>query len=140
MKTILLALMTTVALTQTARAEMRIGGDQTRPVLKCQPLALRPDAGMNLIVTEGGLAGLTQVTVSRFFLGHSTSTNYIVKQERTGAIGSPLSYIGKGIRLTVNMTTSPLKDGGHYSTLQLSSANARYMTEELSCQTIYHTM
>lgn len=112
------------------------GADQMTEVLRCQPAQARPDAGMSVSLTTGGIAGLTQVRVTRFFLGHSTVENYIVHAIPTNPrqLGAATSYVGEGIRLTVNFTTR-LPNGKQYGTLQLGN-QADSSIEALGCDLI----
>ena len=140
MKSVLLTIAAAITLTQTARAEMRIGADRIYTVLKCHAAVATPDRGISVVITQGGFAGLTEMTVTHYYLGQSSEQKYVVTQEMPQQMGSPMRYVGTGVRLTVNFTTTPMNDGGHYAVLQRDSINGHYMPEELSCHTIYHTM
>ncbi|MGZ3691751.1 MAG: hypothetical protein ACXVAX_09615 [Pseudobdellovibrio sp.] len=119
----------------TAQAHTPIA-DGFNTIYSCNPIELHPDLGMNLTVEQGGFAGITQITIKRFFLGHNTTEQYVVKQKVTvpNRIGAPTLLVGEGIQLSINFTTAPLKDGGHYSVLSLNDANGNVSNEELSCQ------
>jgi len=140
MKTVLLTLAAAISLTQTARAEIRIGADQIYPFLKCQGVDNVPDRTVTVILTRGGIAGLTELTVTHSTFAQVSSQKFVVTEKRSNQVGGAINYVGAGVRLTVNFTTSPMNDGGHHAVLQRDSKNGRYMPEELSCQTIYHTM
>jgi hypothetical protein len=109
------------------------GADEMRDVLNCRPAVLHPDLGMALSVSEGGFAGLTQITINRFFLGHHTTENFIVQRQEMDShiVGAPVVYLGEGVRLAINFTTSPLKDGGQASTLTINGNS-----EQLSCKVV----
>lgn len=139
MKTALFTAFIALAFAQASQAEIRIGGDQEYISLMCQPTQVMPDNGLSVTVSEGGLAGLSKITVTRHFLGHSTEEKFYTKRSSPTRMGEATSFTAKGIRLTVNFTTAPRKDGGAYSTLQIKKNGVTSM-EELSCKTIYHTM
>jgi hypothetical protein len=130
MKMILAA--TLMSLGLTAHAE---GADQIYTAIKCGPATVVPDLGLSLEVKEGGFAGLTQVQVKRFFLGHTSQTNYDVQQSpvKQGLLGAPIEFTGNGIRLTINFTTAPDANGQHHGTLETLEENGKYQSEELSC-------
>jgi len=136
----LLVSLAAMALTAQAHAEYRLGGDQIYAILNCQPAQTHPDLGMDVSVSQGGIAGLTQITVRRYFVGHSTTRKFYVQVSQPRTVGAPVTYTGSGIRLTVNGTTAPMKDGGLYSTLQLQEKDQPASLEVLSCHALYHTM
>lgn len=105
--------------------------DQLNTVLKCQPVVLTPDMGLSVTVQQGGFAGLTQLTVRRFFLGHTKTEKFIVRESPASNVGGPIEYVGNGATLSVNFTTAPLKDGGHIGHLTLADQST---PEELSCK------
>ena len=114
--------------------------DQMYTVLKCGPLVLRPDLGLSVDVTQGGIAGITQVRVQHFFLGHTQTETYVVRQMalENNRVGAPILYKGKGVTLSVNFTTAPTRDNGHYGVLTTSSALSGTHREELSCHMMSH--
>ena len=109
--------------------------DQFTKVMQCQPAKAVMDLGVSVTVQKGGFAGLTEVIVKRFFLGHTSSTTYIVNElpQNPTHMGAGLSYVGEGIELNTNFTTAQLPDGGHYAQLITEDANNSPSTENLSC-------
>ena len=141
MKNLLLttiALLTIATTTRVFAADeaFQQGADQMNEIIKCQPLRAMPDMGMQITVATGGIAGVTQVRVERFFLGHTEVTNYIVKaiDLAAGQMGEGMAYVGNGIRLTANFTTL-LPNGQHYGTLQLRSSGIDSLLK-LSCELV----
>ena len=124
--------------TSTSKAMVSIHPDAFRDIMICQPVELRPDMGMEVKVNQGGIAGITQVIITRYFLGHSTTSTHIVKRIQLDKYrpGAAVVYVGQNVRLSINYTTTPNKDGGHASTLELVE-NEQVSAEQLSCQTIY---
>lgn len=141
MKTTFLSVLVAMTLSKTAQAEIRIGLDQNRVIFRCEPNYTTSNRPMMVTVSEDRKSKTTEVVVTRYYLNQAFVNTYTVNQETSDRMGAPTSFVGPGIRLTMNFTTTPLQDGGHYSTLQLQSKNPkRYTIEKLSCQTNYHTM
>ena len=139
MKSLLITTIAILTLGSFAKASdqaYQTGGDEMTEIIKCQPLNLHPDMGMSVTVSTGGIAGLTQARVERFFLGHTSVENFIVKvaPAEPRRMGAPVTYIGNGIRLTANFTTL-LPNGKHYGTLQLGTKTDSSI-EELACDII----
>lgn len=113
-----------------------VGADQMTEIIKCRPLELRPDLGMQLTVSTGGIADLSQIEVTRFFLGHSSSNTYIVNAapRRPDQLGEAETYKGAGIFLSINFTTS-LPNGSSYGFLKIKE-NEKVSFELLSCELI----
>jgi len=110
--------------------------DQMSVVLKCTRAMPVPDIGLSVEVEVGGIAGLTQLHVSRSYLGKVFVKNYIVKQvlPKPGLLGAPVVYEGQEARLTVNFTTAPDKNGGHIGTFETNDGSG--VDEKLSCQAL----
>lgn len=139
MKNLLFAAITSLLINAPAIAAQeayQAGADQIVDILNCQPLVLRPDVGMSVIVQTGGIAGLTQIQVKKFFLGHSTAKTYIVKAltRPSGMASEGITYSGTEIRLTVNFTAQT-PNGGHFGVI-LITENGSTTTTELSCSLI----
>lgn len=139
MKNLLFVAITTTLLVTTAQATQeayQAGADQIHEIIKCQPLAPRADLAMSLTVSTGGIAGVTQVIVKKFYLGHSSSDTYMVKAltRPEGRVGEGITYVGENIRLTTNFTTQT-PNGGHYGVLKIKE-NTSTSTTELSCELI----
>jgi hypothetical protein len=122
-------LMIAILMSLSAQAQT---GDMMKTVMTCVPTTLRPDVGMSVTVSTGGLAGLTQVRVRHFFLGRSSVETFIVQEQPvdTHKLGAPIVFEGNGIRLSANFTTAPLKDGGHIGHLVIDGQGS----DELSCK------
>src|SRR4051812_48688920 len=58
---------------------MFISPDQIYTTIKCEGKVTVPDLSLGVEVRQGGIAGLTQVVVSKFFLGHSSINQYYVR-------------------------------------------------------------
>jgi hypothetical protein len=110
------------------------GGDQMLVLMTCKPAHAVPDLGMSLTVSQGGIAGLTQIQVQEFFLGHNTNHTYIVRQKEVepGMAGAPMTFEGQGITLQANFTTGTLADGGHIG--HLSGVESAFNNVDLSCK------
>lgn len=109
--------------------------DELNEIVKCRPAKLVPDAGLSVVVSQGGIAGITQITVNRFFLGHHSISNHIVRQVPfDGRMGAPMTFKGQDISLSVNFTTAPAKDGSHPGTLIEKQADGSLVKNELSCK------
>ncbi|MGZ3690014.1 MAG: hypothetical protein ACXVAX_00835 [Pseudobdellovibrio sp.] len=112
--------------------------DEMNDVIKCGRLQVVPDLGLQVTLSQGGIAGITLLKVDNFFLGHSTSNSYMVAQEavQPGVMGAPVTYKGDEASLSVNFTTAPLKDGGHIGSLTLYKDGQVTSTEQLSCKSV----
>lgn len=131
----LIAIISSISLT--TQAMIPIHPDEQRDVLICNPLVQRPDLGLQVKLSQGGITGLTQLVVTRYYLGHSTESTYIVqKQASDNRPGQALIYSSREARLTVHTTTTPLEDGGNSSTLELRTNN-QIISEKLSCHIVY---
>jgi ribosomal protein RSM22 (predicted rRNA methylase) len=135
MKSVLTAFVLGLALSATARAQM---ADQMITVLKCTNKVVVPDNGLQVVVEEGGIAGLTQIKVTRFFLGRMSEKTYIAKlvPPVPHRLGAPMVYEGKDITLSVNFTTAPLENFGHIGYLETADSSQ----EALNCQALAHTL
>ena len=111
-------------------------GDMMVDTIKCQPQEIHPDLGMSLVVSEGGLAGIPQIYITRYFIGYSSNETYLarVQPPEPRRLGAPVVYKGNGISLSINFTTSLLEDGGHLGFLTLQKPGQEAMTERLSCK------
>ena len=119
-------------------AQAATNPDELQNVFRCVPTEIMPDNSMLVEVFEGGIAGIPQIRVTHYYFGHSPSEVYLAKKARqNGRPGSPLVYAGRDIRLSMNFSTSPLKDGGHYSTLQIRNLD-EVENYELSCKSVSH--
>ena len=137
MKNLLLTAITILTLGSQAFAfqeAYQAGGDQMNEIIKCQPNPLHSDMGMSVSVSTGGIAGLTQVTVERFFGSRSSSNTYIVKALRLhpGQLGEAVTYSGSNIRLTVNFTSGV---GSAFGVLKIRD-NGQVSSENLTCELI----
>jgi len=130
MKKTILALLVSVSAFANAQS-----ADQIYTVFTCQRKVAIPDLGLSVTVREGGIAGMTQVQVRRFFLGHDSQTNYYVQQElvKQGVVGAPMVFDGNGIRLTANFTTAPV-NGQHPGLLEIQDESGKFSSEELVCK------
>jgi opacity protein-like surface antigen len=134
MKKMLLTLVLALGFMSSAQA-----ADELNVILECQPAVLRPDLGMTLTLTTGGIVGSPMIQIQRFFLGHSTTENYIVRRKSILTylplkVGAPVTYAGEGIRLDVNFTTAPDQNGAHRGILQLQNEDGTLNQETLSCK------
>ena len=122
----------------TAQAQV---ADQMFEIINCRPTLTRPDLGMSVSIEQGGIAGITQLTVKRFFLGHSNSQTFVVKQVGgQNNEGAAMVFTGKGVRFSVNFTTTPRQDGGHDGKLSTLQADGKYADESLTCSSVAHIM
>lgn len=140
MKTLILTTIATLAFGLSAFASdeaFQQGADQLNEVMRCQSLTVQPDNGLTVTVLTGGIAGLTQVRVERFFIAHREVKTYLVKAipANPRRAGDATALVGNGIRLTVNFTTL-LPNGEHYGTLQ-TFKNDMGLTEELACSSMH---
>lgn len=122
----------------TAKAQ---NADMLYHVIECKPAVLVPDNGMSVSVFEGGFAGIPQMIVKHFYLGHTTSETFFMHRGVSiAAIGAPISYVNESetVMLSINFTTTPLKDGGHAGTLSTIQPNDALVTENLSCKAVNH--
>ena len=136
MKNLLLTIIAITTFTSFAKANQdafQDGADQMTEIIRCQPLKLHPDLSMSVSVATGGIAGLTQVRVQRYFSGYSTVEIYIVKQQEAdpSLASTATTFIGNGIRLTANFATR-LPNGKYYGTLQLGNTQNSSI-EQLAC-------
>lgn len=78
--------------------------DQFKVLMTCHPPVARPDLGMQLKVLTGGVAGITMVRITRYFLGHSFVQDYVVRSPQVDPHrpGSKMVFKGPGIILEVN--------------------------------------
>src|SRR5437764_1385437 len=78
------------------------GADEIKTIITCERAVNIPDLGLSVIVRQGGIAGLTEVQVRNFFIGHSSIAKYYVQQLpiEPKRMGSPLVYKGNGIVLS----------------------------------------
>jgi hypothetical protein len=138
MKTILVAMV--LALGTQAHAEFT-GPDAIYTIIKCERAVTVPDLGLSLEVEQGGIAGLTSIRVDEFFIGHNHSAKTYVRQMPIPSkrLGAPMVYEGQDIRLQVNFTTAPDAKGGHIGYLE-RNVNGQTQTDELTCQSVVHTM
>ncbi|MGZ3722755.1 MAG: hypothetical protein ACXVA9_07495 [Bdellovibrionales bacterium] len=133
MKTIL-AMILALGFQAQAKAQS-VGADEIKTIITCERAQNVPDLGLSVEVRQGGLAALTEVQVSKFFLGHSTIAKYYVQQLpiRSKHLGSPIVYQGNGVTLSINFTSSPDAKGGHQGFLEVTEASGDITTDELSC-------
>ena len=136
MKNLLFTCLAGLLITTTAAAAQpafQAGADQINEIIRCQPLVLQPDLGMKVSVLTGGIAGLTQVKISRFFLGHTSTNTYIVKAltRPEAQLNEGITYVSSEIRMTVSFN-SQTPNGGNYGMLKIRE-NGSTSTTELSC-------
>lgn len=120
----LLITTTTIA----AQPAFQAGADQFNEIIRCQPL--QPEIGMSVSVETGGIAGLTQIKVSRSFPSHTSTQTYIVKPltRPEAQINEGITYSSSTLLLTVNFNTN-------YGMLKIRE-NGGVSTTELSCELI----
>lgn len=109
--------------------------DELIDVLQCRPVASKADAGLSVSVAQGGFAGITLVTINRFFFGQHTIAKHLVKQLPLlpGRAGSPVIFEGDTVRLSVNFSTRALKNGSHPALLITIGENGNLINEDLVC-------
>ena len=108
--------------------------DQIETIVTCSPLKRVMDLGIEVKVTQGGIAGLTELVVDRYFLGHTSHSTYYVQELATQNVGSGIVFKGTEASLYTNFTTAPVYDGGHLSHLILTEAGKNPETIDLSCK------
>lgn len=122
----------------TAKAQ---NADMLYTVIECHNAVMMPDNGMTVTVAEGGFAGIPQLTVKHFFLGHTTSDTYMVQHGfNSHMVGAPISYNNETVSLEINFTVAPLKDGGSPGTLRIIQPDDSVATDRLSCAAVNHIM
>lgn len=112
--------------------------DQIYTIMTCRPAKVVADVGMSLSVEQGGIAGITQITINRFVRGTHKTEQYIVDRKASDPMraGGPLVYVGKGIELSVKTTTTPNKDGSRPGTLKTAKSSGKAKTEALACKSV----
>lgn len=118
----------------TAQAQAQTA-DEIKTIITCKRFVEIPEVKMSVEVLQGGFTGMTQVKVSRAYPGYNTTSSYYVHTQPlpVDRMGAGTSYVGNGVILHTNFTTSPLEDGGHYATLQISEGG-KVENSELSCK------
>lgn len=111
-----------------------MAADELVDLVKCRASTLRPDVGMSLTLSAGGIAGLTMVKVERFYLGRSSSKTYIVNQLPLNPQQNdqPVIFIGEDISFEANFNT-PTTNGMAPGLLKLRLGTNDFSFEELSC-------
>lgn len=111
--------------------------DELYPVFNCNSIIEQSDSGTTVEVLEGGIAGVPQIRVTRYNVGHASTDTYFAHRlkQNPKRIGSPIVYEGRDVRLAMNFTSAPLEDGGHYSTLEVRHEDM-VAIEELSCKIV----
>jgi len=96
--------------------------DEMNPKFNCHRVPVIPDAGMGVTVLEGGIFFHTAVKVQNFFLGHSTSDNYLVRDipSADGVAYEDSATQGQELSLNINQEAR-LKDGGYPAQLRLKN-------------------
>lgn len=86
--------------------------DQYIPALKCK------GPGVTLTVLEGGISGVPMIKIDRKEDGVTSSENHLARPVLAqGRLGAPMTYVGKKITFTINMTTAPGPNGTRKGTL-----------------------
>lgn len=106
------------------------GADQLHEIAKCQLLDSNPEMDLDITISTGGIAGVTQIRVERHFEGDALVNTFVVKQD----VGTS-SFTGNGIRLTADFTRL-MSNGGYYATLQLNLFDT-VTFEKLSCFAVH---
>ena len=104
------------------------GADQLHEIAKCQLLETNPEMDLDITISTGGIAGVTQIRVERHFEGDALMNTFVVKND--GA-----SFVGNGIRLTADFNRL-MSNGGYYATLQLNLFDTTTL-EKLSCFAVH---
>ncbi|WP_374077309.1 hypothetical protein [Bdellovibrio bacteriovorus] len=100
--------------------------DQYVPVLKCK------GQGVALTVLEGGISGIPMIRIDRKEDGVTSSENHLARPVYAqGRIGAPMTYVGKKITFTINMTTAPGPKGTRTGTLYTTATKK---SESLTCK------
>lgn len=127
-------LTTLAALVVVTSASKSMAADELVDLVKCRPAILTPDLSMSLTLSAGGIAGLTMIKVERFYLGHSTSQNYVVRQLPVNPQhnGQAVIFLGEDISFEANFS-AVTNDGGAPGLLKLRLGTNDFSFEELSC-------
>lgn len=125
--------MTIGSTTYASQEAFETGADQLIEIIRCHPLVLHPDMGMKLSVSTGGIAGLTQVAITRFAMGRTFTNTYVVNAlpNQPNQLGEGITYIGADLRLSVNFTAT-LPNGGSTGALKMKD----HPSEKLSCSLV----
>lgn len=103
-------LMTALMVSLTASSVMAQGADMITVRYNCKPAVTSKSVTMTVQMLQGGLAGLTQIRVSRSTVKKKSVQTYIVKQDQPipGLAGGATVYRGQnGMSFSINQTTSP---------------------------------
>jgi hypothetical protein len=100
----------------------KVGGDQMYQVLSCDMIANVQDMFMKVELYQGGISGIPQLQVKRFFMGRpSVFKTYLVREKpKNPYTGKNLIvYQGDNVKLTINLMALSVKDRGYLSYLDL---------------------
>lgn len=139
MKNLLVTCLAGFLITTTANAAQpafQTGADQFNEIIRCQPLVLQPDFAMKVTVQTGGIAGLTQIKISRLFHDHTSTQTYTVKAltRPEAQSNEGITLVSSDIRMTVNFN-SQTPAGGNYGVLKVREQSGT-STAELSCELV----
>ena len=106
-------------------------GDQQQVVYDCTLATPVMDLGLHLQLVEGGIAGLTEIQTTRYFMGRTQNDTYVVQQKPVDPtlLGAPEVYLGQKVSFSINMTTAPRPDGTRLATF----VTQQYGQETLKC-------
>ncbi|MCM2354365.1 MAG: hypothetical protein NDI63_12175 [Pseudobdellovibrio sp.] len=104
-------LMTALMVSLTASSVIAAGADMITVRYNCKPAgSTSKSVTMKVQMLQGGIAGLTQIRVTRTTLTKNSVQTYIVKQDKPipGLAGGATVYHGQnGMSFSINQTTSP---------------------------------
>lgn len=107
-------------------------GDMTKLVADCHWLSPVQDVGMRVTVTEGGLAGITQLQVSRFFIGRATQVKtYLVYKTPIQRHGL-LVFQGDQVKLQINLGVAPNAENRYPAVMETLLEHSRTQ-EKFAC-------
>jgi hypothetical protein len=114
-----------------------MASDETIDLVKCRPATLRPDLGMSLTLSAGGVAGETVIRIERFFLGQFSEKSYVVRQSpiEPQQDSQSMLFLGEDISFQADFSRASI-DGGTPALLKLRQGTNDLSIEELSCQVI----
>ncbi len=104
-------LMVSLMVSLTASSVMAAGADMITVRYNCKRAMMSSKSvTMKVQMLQGGIAGLTQIRVTRSTLSKTKTETYIVKQDKPvpGLAGGATVYRGEnGMSFSINQTTSP---------------------------------
>jgi len=94
------------------------GPDQYVTLFKCKPFAtVAPEAHETLSLLQGGFVGGHTIRITSLVDGETSVEQYFVKPKNKPQVGGSMVYAGKRISFSINMTTTPSKDGARLASL-----------------------